>query len=66
MWRYAQVQGRIVRATTEGAGEQINHLSRRYLGRDYARPTANRLLIEVIPDRVIGAGGGQAWDVDPD
>lgn len=66
MWRYAQVQGRIVRTTTEGAGDQINHLSQRYLGRDYARPTTDRLLIEVMPERVTGAGGGDAWDVESD
>ena len=66
MWRHAQVQGRILRTTTEGAGEHINLLSRRYLGRDYARPTTDRLLIEVLPERVTGAGGGQAWDVDSD
>jgi PPOX class probable F420-dependent enzyme len=66
IWRYAQVQGRIVRATTQGAGDHINRLSRRYLGRDYARPTTDRLLIEVVPERVTGAGGGAAWDVDSD
>jgi hypothetical protein len=66
MWRYAQVQGRIVRTTTAGAGEHISHLSRRYLGRDYANPTTGRLLIEVVPERVIGAGGGEPWDVESD
>jgi pyridoxamine 5'-phosphate oxidase-like protein len=66
MWRYAQLQGRIVRTTTEGAGDHINDLSRRYLGRDYGRSTADRLLIEVVPERVTGAGGGQPWDVASD
>jgi hypothetical protein len=65
MWRHAQVQGRIVRTTTEGAAEHINHLSHRYLGREYARPT-DRLLIEIVPERVTGGGGGAAWDVDSD
>lgn len=62
MWRYAQVQGRIVRTTTEGAGEHKNHLSQRYLGRAYTNPTTDRLLIEVVPERVTGVGGGQPWD----
>lgn len=66
MWRHAQVQGRILRTTTEGAGEHINDLSQRYLGTNYARPTTDRLLIEVVPERVTGGGGGQAWDVDSD
>jgi pyridoxamine 5'-phosphate oxidase-like protein len=65
MWRYAQVQGRIVRTTTEGAGDHINKLSLRYLGRPYQRPTTDRLLIEIVPERITGAGGGQSWDVEP-
>jgi hypothetical protein len=65
MWRYAQVQGRIIRTTTEGAGDHINKLSLRYLGRQYQRPMTDRLLIEIVPERVTGAGGGQSWDVEP-
>jgi hypothetical protein len=48
------------------SGEHINHLSRSYLGRDYARATMDRLLIEVVPERVTGAGGGQDRELEAD
>jgi hypothetical protein len=54
-----------VRTTTEGAGDHINTLSLRYLGRPYGRSTADRLLIVVEPERVTGYGAGQPWDVEP-
>src|SRR5215211_6064552 len=37
MFRYAEVQGRLVAATDEGGPEHIDHLALRYTGQTYAR-----------------------------
>lgn len=66
MWRWAQVQGRLARTSTEGAGEHINKLSHRYLGSDYRGPRTGRLRIEIVPERVTGTSGGGPWDVESD
>jgi PPOX class probable F420-dependent enzyme len=56
MWRWAQVQGRVIEKTQEGGEEHIDRLSRRYLGRDYTdhRSADPRLVVRVQPVRVVG------------
>jgi PPOX class probable F420-dependent enzyme len=64
MWRWAQVQGRVADVTDEGARAHIDHLSRRYVGRDYmGRPDDRRVKIRIEPLRVTGHDGMQPWDV---
>jgi hypothetical protein len=57
MFRFAQVQGRLVETTTEGANEHIDRLSHRYTGRPYQllRPGIQRVKIQVEPYRVTGS-----------
>ena len=57
MWRWLQVQGRVVERTEAGGAEHIDRLSRRYLGTDYANHRADdpRVVIRVVPTRVTGA-----------
>lgn len=63
MWRWAQLQGRVVRTSTEGAGDHIDHLSMRYLGTPYKAPKTDRLTIEIAPLRVTGHGPEGLWDL---
>ena len=66
MFRWAQIQARLVDTTTEGAGEHINHLSHRYNdGRDYPGPRTDRLIVRLEPTRVTGGESRQPWDVSP-
>lgn len=63
MWRWAQVQGRMVEATEHGADEHIDRLSHRYLGRPYQRRPGERcIMIKIEPLRVTGFDGGRPWD----
>jgi PPOX class probable F420-dependent enzyme len=57
MFRFAQVQGRLVEATTEGADEHIDRLSIRYFGRPYQRmmPGQQRVKIQIEPVRITGS-----------
>lgn len=55
MFRYAEVQGRLVEATTEGADVQIDRLSLRYTGNptyQNRRPGMQRVLLKIEPTRV--------------
>jgi PPOX class probable F420-dependent enzyme len=54
--RFAQVQGRLIEATTEGADEHINHLSMRYTRKPYQafRPGVQRVKIQIEPTRIVG------------
>jgi PPOX class probable F420-dependent enzyme len=63
MWRWAQIQGRLVDTTTEGADEHIEQLSQRYTGGPYRNPKVERLIVRVAPERVIGGENGVEWDV---
>ena len=64
MWRWAQIQGRVVDVTEEGAWEHIDRLSHRYLGRDYMRrPGDKRLKVKIEPLRVTGGDNHEPWDV---
>ncbi|HEX6817452.1 MAG TPA: pyridoxamine 5'-phosphate oxidase family protein [Ktedonobacterales bacterium] len=54
--RWAQVQGRLVSATTEGADEHIDRLAHRYTGRPYQpwRAGVQRVKIQIEPLRITG------------
>ncbi len=54
-FRYFQVRGEVVEATREGAEENIDQLSLRYLGVPYPRhdPSRPRKLFKIKPTRVI-------------
>lgn len=57
MWRWAQVQGRVIEKTEEGGAEHIDHLSQRYLGSDYRnhQDADPRLIVRVVPTRITGS-----------
>jgi len=58
MFRWAQVEGRMVNWAEDPGGEHINHLSHRYLGQDYQNPRTGRIKIQIEPLRVTGAIDG--------
>jgi PPOX class probable F420-dependent enzyme len=64
MFRFAQIEGRLVEATTEGADEHIERLSRRYTGGAYRGPKVDRLIIKIEPTALSGGEMRQAWDVE--
>jgi PPOX class probable F420-dependent enzyme len=64
MFRFARIEGRLAEATTEGADEHIERLSRRYTGGPYAGPKVDRLIIKVEPTAVSGGEMRQPWDVE--
>ena len=54
-FRFFQVRGRVVRATTEGGREGIDELSMKYLGRPYpwfGGTDQERVIVRIRPDRV--------------
>lgn len=55
--RWAQVQGKLVTTTTEGADAHIDHLSQRYTGQPYQRQRAGvqRVKIQIEPTRITGS-----------
>lgn len=57
MWRWMQVQARVVEKTEEGAAAHIDRLSHRYLGSDYRNHQADdpRLIVRVVPTRITGS-----------
>jgi PPOX class probable F420-dependent enzyme len=68
MFRWAQVQGRLADVREDPGGDHINHLSHRYLDRDYPGPRTDRVKIQIEPTRVTGGDGAsnhrQLWDVE--
>jgi PPOX class probable F420-dependent enzyme len=62
-FRWAQIQGRLVDTTAEGADEHIDRLSQRYFGRPYPAEKVDRLIVRVEPERVGGGENQQPWDV---
>ncbi len=64
-FRWAEIQGRLASTSFEGADEHIDHLSQRYVGRTYAAPKVERMIIRVDPARVRGGENRQPWDVSP-
>jgi PPOX class probable F420-dependent enzyme len=63
MFRWAQVQGRLANVSEDPGGDHINHLSHRYLDRDYPGPRTDRVTIRIEPLRVTGSDNRQPWDV---
>jgi PPOX class probable F420-dependent enzyme len=54
-YRIANVRGRVVEVTTEGADEHIDALARRYLGVDaypFRRPGQQRVILKIEPRRI--------------
>ncbi len=55
MFRFAEVQGELVEATTEGADEHINRLSLRYTGNptyQNRQPGMQRVMLKIEPTRI--------------
>jgi len=63
MFRWAQIQGRLVDTSFDGADDHIEHLSQRYTGGPYRNPKVERMIVRIDPERVTGHESGQPWDV---
>jgi len=59
MFRWAQVEGRMVNWAEDPGGDHINHLSHRYLKTDYQGPRTGRIKIQIEPLRVTGSIDGR-------
>ena len=59
MFRWAQVEGRMVNWAEDAGGDHINELSHRYLKKDYQGPRTGRIKIQIEPLRVTGAIDGR-------
>jgi PPOX class probable F420-dependent enzyme len=58
---YAQVRGRVVEITNEGAEEHIDRLAKKYLGRDryaWRQPGERRVIFKIAPEHVSSMGAG--------
>ncbi len=58
MFRWAQVEGKMVGWAEDPGGDHINHLSHRYLGHDYQNPRTGRIKLQIEPLRVTGSVNG--------
>ncbi|MEO8458006.1 MAG: PPOX class F420-dependent oxidoreductase [Chloroflexota bacterium] len=57
VYQTAQIRGRVVELTHEGAEEHINKLSHKYGGRDYTyREGERRVILVIEADHVAGMG----------
>jgi PPOX class probable F420-dependent enzyme len=63
MFRWAQIQARLIDTLQEGADEHIDRLALRYFGGPYTNPKVDRLIVRMEPLRITGGEGGQPWDV---
>ncbi len=63
MFRWAQIQVRLLGTDAEGADDHIERLSQRYMGGPYRNPKVDRLIIRLEPERITGGESGQRWDV---
>ena len=60
-YTYAQVRGRVVEVTREGAEEHIDRLAKKYLGRDkypWRQPGERRIILKIEPEHVSSMGAG--------
>jgi len=60
-YTYAQVRGRVVEVTREGAEEHIDRLAKKYLGRDkypWRQPGERRIILKIAPEHVSSMGAG--------
>jgi PPOX class probable F420-dependent enzyme len=54
-YAFAQVRGRVVEITSEGAEEHIDKLAKKYLGRDkypFRQPGEQRIIFKIAPEHV--------------
>ena len=54
-YAFAQVRGRVVEVTSEGAEEHIDRLAKKYLGRDkypFRQPGEERIIFKIAPEHV--------------
>jgi PPOX class probable F420-dependent enzyme len=54
-YAFAQVRGRVVEITREGAEEHIDKLAKKYLGRDkypFRQPGEQRIIFKIAPEHV--------------
>jgi hypothetical protein len=63
MFRWAQIQGRLIDSTAEGADDHIERLAQRYFGGPYPSPKVDRLIVRIAPERISGGDTRQPWDV---
>jgi PPOX class probable F420-dependent enzyme len=55
-FHWVSVRGHVAEITEHGANEHINQLSKKYTGNDQYQgfsPTETRVIIKIVPDRVI-------------
>ena len=58
-YRYLQIRGRVRRIVEQGAGDHIDSLAKKYLGKDkypFARPGEVRVMFEIEPRAVQAMG----------
>src|SRR5690348_13589107 len=61
MWRWAQVQGRLVEAAPDRGDAHINSLSARYTGNPHYQkrdPNQRRVIVKIEPTRITGSIDG--------
>jgi len=54
-YAFAQVRGRVVEITSEGAEEHIDRRAKKYLGRDtypFRQPGEERIILKIAPEHV--------------
>lgn len=54
-YRYVQIRGKVSRVTEEGAGQHIDKMAKKYLGKDsypYRTPGEVRIIVKISPDKV--------------
>jgi PPOX class probable F420-dependent enzyme len=57
-YRYVQVRGRVIKATTDGAADHIEALAHKYMGKPYPfwTPGQERVLCEISIDHASASG----------
>jgi PPOX class probable F420-dependent enzyme len=54
-YSYAEIRGRVVEITADGAEEHIDRMAKKYMGRDtypYRSPDEPRIIFKIAPERV--------------
>ena len=55
MFRAANMRGRVVEMTKEGAEEHIDKMAQKYLGKDtypWRQPGEERIMVKILPERI--------------
>ncbi len=58
MFRWAQIEARMIKWEEDPGGDHINHLSHRYFGRDYQNPRTGRIKLQLELLRITGSVDG--------